>query len=127
MLIAQPLRIHIGQVQELLLFNNQPLGGITCFELDFKPGEVVRSKYECIGCFPILLTHAPEKSLSNTEFPLRIYVGPESDERVYDQKLNVWFHGRPLPVPQLYVRLHSQDKRIIRMHLTAELPEEILN
>lgn len=126
MLIAQPLRIHVGPKQELLLFNNQPLGGLTSFELDFKPGNVVYSKYECAGCFPFLLTEAPERSLSNKDFPLRIYVGPHSDETFTEQGLNVWFYGRPLPVQAAQLRLHTQEKRIIRLTLTTELPQEVL-
>lgn len=127
MLIAQPLRIHVGTEQELLLFNNQPLGGLIAFELDFKPGNVVYSKYECAGCFPYLLTEAPERSLSNKDFPLRIYVGPHSDEKFTEQTLNVWFYGRPLPVHAARLRLHAQEKRIIRLTLTTELPQEVLN
>lgn len=127
MLIAQPLRIHVGPEEELLLFNNQPLGGLISFELDFKQESVVHSKYECAGCFPYLLTAAPERSLSNTAFPLRIYVGPRSDESFTQQELNVWFLGRPLPVYQLFVQLHAEQKRIIRMYLTQQLPQEVLD
>jgi len=126
MLIAQPLRIHVGPEQELLLFNNQPLGGLVSFELDFKPDAVVYSKYECAGCFPFLLTEAPERSLSNQDFPLRIYVGPHSDETFTEQVLNVWFYGRPLPVQAAQLRLHAKEKRIIRLSMTAELPKEVL-
>ncbi len=127
MLIPQPLRIHVGPDVELLLFNNQPIGALQCFELDFKPGNAVRSTYECVGCFPYLLTEAPERSLSNKEFPLRIYVGPRSDENFLQQELSVWFHSRPLPVQQAFLRLHGQEKRIIRLTLTSELPQEVLN
>ena len=127
MLTAQPLRIHVGPELELLLFNNQPLGGLISFELDFKPRNVIYSKYECAGCFPYLLTEAPERSLSNKDFPLRIYVGPHSDEKFTEQILNVWFYGKPLPVHAAQLRLHAQEKRIIRLTLTAELPQEVLN
>lgn len=127
MLIPQPLRIHVGPENELILFNNQPIGALTCFELDYAPNEIVRSKYECVGCFPYLLAEAPERSLSNRDFPLRIYVGPHSDEKFTEQALNVWFYGKPLLVQVAYLRLHSQEKRIIRLTLNSELPSEVLN
>lgn len=127
MLIAQPLRIHVGPELELLLFNNQPIGGLTHFELDFQSAQAIHTQYACAGCFPFLLAEAPERSLSNAEFPLRIYVGPPSDETFTDQHLNVWFYGRPLPVRQILVQLHADAKRIIRMYLDTALPSEVLS
>jgi len=127
MLIPQPLRIHVGPENELILFNNQPIGALTCFELDYNPDEIVRSTYECVGCFPYLLAEAPERSLSNKDFPLRIYVGPHSDAKFTEQVLNVWFYGRPLAVQRAFLRLHCDEKRIIRLTLTTELPQEVLD
>lgn len=127
MFIAQPLRIHVGPELELILFNNKLIGGLIAFELACAPENVVHTKYDCAGCFPFLLPEAPERSLSNQDFPLRIYVGPHSDEDFTQQLLNVWFYGRPLPVQSLYLRLHGQEKRIIRLTLTTELPQDVFN
>jgi len=127
----QPLRIHIGKEFEIVLFDGKIIGMLQAFEFFYSVDEIIlRTKYDCHGCFPMLQPCAPDRALSNSEFPLRIYAGQAIEEGHITPNLDMWFSGHHVSgIQKIHIKLHSEEKRQIIIQFSDMLtpPRELID
>ena len=89
---AYPLRVHIGPKphQDLILFNGLQVSRLIRFEVYcWAIDVIVITRYEVGGCFPELVD-APDDSMSNEKYPLKLQFGHTGDDTT------VYYKSRPL-------------------------------
>jgi hypothetical protein len=126
----QPLRIHIGKDLEIILFNGNVVGMLQAFEFHYAEGEILSTKFSCVGCFPILQQVAPDTVLSNSAFPFRIYVGQTIEEGHVIPTLDAWFCGHHISgIQKLDIVLDAHEKRQIALHFAKDPqpPRELID
>lgn len=127
----QPLRIHIGKDFEIVLFDGKIIGMLQAFEFHYAVDALtLRTMYDCHGCFPMLQPCAPDKALSNSDFPLRIYAGQSIEEGHITPNLDVWFSGHHVSdIKKINIKLHAENKRLITIQFSDTLtpPRELID
>ena len=110
-----PLSILISPVEEVVLFENEIVAGLTDFELDTT--KHVRTTLSCANCFPRRSGHSVH---SHSEYPLRIHIGDDVNEIV------VAYDGKQLShLGPLYIALGTTRKRIVRITSYVPLPDKL--
>jgi hypothetical protein len=107
---------------DLILLNGLRLEQLTEFELHAGVDQPLVTYYGVIGAFPNKQSDAPENTMSNKAYPLRISVGANADDVL------VIYMSRPIGLlKEIYVRLFMHEgkpKRILRL-TTYKMPDEL--
>jgi hypothetical protein len=112
---ALPLSVLIGPKEELVLFNDEIVAGLTFFELD--ASDRIRTTFTCTNCFPRPSGHRVREI---GKYPLRIRTGDDIDHAM------VTYVGRPISgVRKVFVCLNAAVKRTVRVTTYTKLPDKL--